>query len=287
MSTACPDSNGITSICGYHEALGHKWQLFLPGRTVKAKPISISHYKDALGWSKKNLWSCLTLLSYTNCGTWNCPLPSWAPVSLPWNWRVQQFSITGCFTMLLQRKYALLLCLHSTPHPHQSLLATLLEFCNPSLSSFPLEILLSSFWQKLLLPVCDTMTHLMQLYYNRTGRWNGKLTHFWRTFCVPGTVQRRVTHSQLILKTTFKGWRLGIYHPEPRPMLPSCLGTGLAAAVVPCHLGSHQTTFPPQPQLPWCFRKVFPAPAPLDFPAAVTSPLPLYLSRFLNPASLL
>lgn len=38
-----------------------------------------------------------------------------------------------------------------------------------------------------------------------------------------------------------KGWRLGIYHPEPRPMLPSCLGTGLTATVVPCHLGSHQT----------------------------------------------
>ena len=84
-----------------------------------------------------------------------------------------------------------------------------------------------------------------------------------------------------------KGWRLGIYHPEPRPMLPSCLGTGLTATVVPCHLGSHQTTFPPQPQFPWCFGNILPAPSPSDFRVAVTPPLWLYLSRFLNPASLL
>lgn len=116
------------------------------------------------------------------------------------NYRSQAFS--PCCS---RGNNTLLLCLHPTPHPHLSLLVTFLEFCNPSLSSLPLEILLSSFWQKLLLPVCDTLTHFMQLYYNRTGRWNWKLTHFWRTCCVPGTVQRIFTRSQLILKTTFKG----------------------------------------------------------------------------------
>ena len=68
-----------------------------------------------------------------------------------------------------------------------------------------------------------------------------------------------------------EGWRLGIYHPEPKPKLPSCLGTGLTATMVRCHLGSHQTTFPPQPQLPWCFRNTLPAPAPSDFRVAGSS----------------
>ena len=196
MSTTRPDPNGITSIWGYHEALGHKWQLFLPMGTVKVKPISISHYKHALGWSKKKsvvmphtsavyqLWHLelsLTLLS-----------PSFLAFEAEEynNYRSQAFS--PCCS---RGNNTLLLCLHPTPHPHLSLLVTFLEFCNPSLSSLPLEILLSSFWQKLLLPVCDTLTHFMQLYYNRTGRWNWKLTHFWRTCCVPGTVQRIFTRS--------------------------------------------------------------------------------------------
>ena len=204
--------------------------------TVKVKPIPTFHYKDALGQSQKI------------CGhaSYFCHIPTVALVTVTyppkpqfpclWNWSVQQVWITGFFTMLFQRKEALLFCLHPTPHPHQSLLVTFLEFCNPSLSSLLLEILLVAFWQKLLLPVCDTMTHFMQLYYNRTGRWNWKLTHFWRTCCVPGTVQRIFTRSQLILKTTFKGGDdISITQVRKVPLVVKVIELGITQAHTRAH----------------------------------------------------
>lgn len=145
-----------------------------------------------------------------------------------WNWRVQ-FLILRLFHHVAPeiRPFALS---SSTPDPHQSLLVTLVEFCNPSLSSFALEILLSSFWQKLLHSMCDTMAISCNSTIIEQGGGMGRINTFLENFlcarhCAKGSHTFSVNFRKQLLK---ERWWYLYYSSEKEPLVVKVieLGTG-------------------------------------------------------------